>query len=479
MSLQAALVGPQIKSLKGALQCLAKLGSELLLEATPHKIILRSINTARSAYAAITFFHNFFDAYEIFEKELLQTGVLLKQLLAVFRTPRLSKLTLEIGSEETKLMVTVLAENGLRKRFRIPCMDVEILQATVDKDSQPTCLVAEAGALNRLLLSFWSSLREIMTSAMSKPQILSFVDPQKGSADKSLHTQLAVDTHEVFLSYQHLSRETGDVTFNLKDFKTMLSFCEMLQCNVALHFDAAGAPLVVEPHLRGTQQDMNCEAVLILATLRESQAERLQQNPPPTVIRGPGAGPLLGHSPVVAGGRTPQVPGDTPAARPSAHGVAGRAPNSVVQPQAPPTTGLPPRRPSRFAAESAMRPGTVHAADVGAQRDPPGQPASEEPARAEPMQEDPVAQKATIHRDGEGLLNNAADGAGNHGMELDANEDEAIGGPGDLVAAGLQDTEQSQDACSLRPLTSRYLVDDDSGEEQDEGDIIPGTPPED
>ena len=65
---------------------------------------------------------------------------------------------------------------------------------------------------------------------------------------------------------------------------------------------------------------MDYEAVLILATLRESQAERLQQNPPPTAIRGPGSGPLLGQSPAIAGGRTPQVPGDTPVARPLAAG---------------------------------------------------------------------------------------------------------------------------------------------------------------
>ncbi len=69
---------------------------------------------------------------------------------------------------------------------------------------------------------------------------------------------------------------------------------------------------------------MDYEAVLILATLRESQAVRLQQNPPPTAIRGPGSGPVLGQSPAVAGGRTPQVPGDTPAARTSNAGNACR-----------------------------------------------------------------------------------------------------------------------------------------------------------
>ena len=37
-----------------------------------------------------------------------------------------------------------------------------------------------------------------------------------GHADKSLHTQLAVDTREVFLDYRHSSSQTTDVTFNLQ-----------------------------------------------------------------------------------------------------------------------------------------------------------------------------------------------------------------------------------------------------------------------
>ena len=42
-------------------------------------------------------------------------------------------------------------------------------------------------------------------------------------------------------------------------------------------------------------------------------------------------------------------------------GMAGQASNSSTRPQAPPTTGAPMRRPTRFAVESAVRPGTVPA----------------------------------------------------------------------------------------------------------------------
>lgn len=70
-------------------------------------------------------------------------------------------------------------------------------------------------------------------------------------ADKALYTQLSLDTRELFLQYQHSSDAVSDVTFNLKDFKHMLSMCESLGASVAIRFDQPGAPLVVEPHFRG------------------------------------------------------------------------------------------------------------------------------------------------------------------------------------------------------------------------------------
>lgn len=71
-------------------------------------------------------------------------------------------------------------------------------------------------------------------------------------ADKALYTQLSLDTREVFLQYQHNSDAISDVTFNLKDFKHMLSMCESLGASVAIKFDQPGAPLVVEPQFRGS-----------------------------------------------------------------------------------------------------------------------------------------------------------------------------------------------------------------------------------
>ena len=85
-----------------------------------------------------------------------------------------------------------------------------------------------------------------------------------GHAEKSLHTQLAVDTREVFLDYRHNSSEATDVTFNLKDFRAVLVLCEGLGTNVAICFDQPGSPLLVQPvfHSSNPLVRGSCQAAL-------------------------------------------------------------------------------------------------------------------------------------------------------------------------------------------------------------------------
>jgi hypothetical protein len=37
----------------------------------------------------------------------------------------------------------------MHKSYKIPSMEAEILQATVDKEAFPTCVIAESGAMNK------------------------------------------------------------------------------------------------------------------------------------------------------------------------------------------------------------------------------------------------------------------------------------------------------------------------------------------
>lgn len=94
-----------------------------------------------------------------------------------------------------------------------------------------------------------------------------FVCDDAAHADKALYTQLSLDTREVFLQYQHSTDAVSDVTFNLKDFKHMLSMCESLGASVAIRFDQPGAPLVVEPHFTGNHVSSSLGLHLIASYL--------------------------------------------------------------------------------------------------------------------------------------------------------------------------------------------------------------------
>lgn len=83
-----------------------RVGSELLLEGVPERVrsftdpsecmllnilfvwqvVLRSINSSSSAYAAVTFHSNFFEEYNVFGSNVIQAGVLMKVALVSLHT---------------------------------------------------------------------------------------------------------------------------------------------------------------------------------------------------------------------------------------------------------------------------------------------------------------------------------------------------------------------------------------------------------
>ncbi len=89
---------------------------------------------------------------------------------------------------DSRAVVTLFCENGLRKMFGLPVLEAEILQATVDKDSFPTCVIAEHSPISKLLSSFHTTLSEVTMvcyPANSRGtgravQLRSFLDPQRG-----------------------------------------------------------------------------------------------------------------------------------------------------------------------------------------------------------------------------------------------------------------------------------------------------------
>ena len=109
MSLRFTLADRQLRLFRCGLQSLQKIGAELLLEALPARVsgsarraapgravtlrrpppapparphcaqlILRAINSSRSAYMSVTYDANFFHAYDVFDCNLVQAGLVMK-----------------------------------------------------------------------------------------------------------------------------------------------------------------------------------------------------------------------------------------------------------------------------------------------------------------------------------------------------------------------------------------------------------------
>ena len=278
------VAGVQLRSLRTAVQALARIGAEMTLEAFPESLVLRSLNSSKSAYLKVEFPSYFFDRFDMFEPSRnVKAGVHIKHLLVALRSSRTSRLMLDLDQGGSSMLIGVDSENGLRKDYRINLLDTEVYQTSVDRDALPVRITTEAAELGRLLSSFQQGLDEITVQAHPEGsaaaaggrgcKIHSFFDPTRGDAAQALHTDIDMDQREVFSSYKHTGDAACEVTFNLKDFKTIVNLCTAMECGLALHFECAGQPLVATPFFEVNQKDLGYTAELVLATLLEAGPE--------------------------------------------------------------------------------------------------------------------------------------------------------------------------------------------------------------
>ncbi|KAG2501643.1 hypothetical protein HYH03_000147 [Edaphochlamys debaryana] len=283
MSFRFSLGRAQIKQFKTTLLTLNKIGGELLVEATPEQFTLRALNTAKSAILCVGFNTQFFDSYGVYDSSVVQTALLTKNVLAILRSQRIVQVDFSLDFAVARLSATVQTEEGLVKRYSCDCIEGESLHPSVDKDAFPTVVIAEAAELDKLLASFQNTMEEItvianpisaaaLAAGHKACELKSYTDPNRTGQDQTLQTSLTLDTRSVFTSYHHASDMAVDVTFNVRDFRTMCGLCAALEADVALRFELAGAPVLVEPHFRDVAEGSGVDftGMLVLSSLAES-----------------------------------------------------------------------------------------------------------------------------------------------------------------------------------------------------------------
>lgn len=285
MSLQFSLAGPQIRCFKVVLQSLAKTSaSELLIEAFPGQLILRSINTSRSAYLAVNLGSGFFDEFQAHGR-VIQTAILLKDALVVFGGGRIVRVSFQFASADERAAVRVFGENGLKKVYGVACLNSDVLNANISEAEYPVKMIFGGPDLQRLLSSFQSDHDELTIVAhpcdgpgSGSCELRTFHDPAGiGKVSSSLRTELSFDAQSLMILYEHTSRDSVHATFNVQDLKAVVFLCNQLGTDVCIKVHSPGVPLLVEPHWASSRmrRDLNLqtelEAKLVLATLAGSQ----------------------------------------------------------------------------------------------------------------------------------------------------------------------------------------------------------------
>ncbi|XP_057439355.1 uncharacterized protein LOC130731168 [Lotus japonicus] len=277
-----------LKTFARCITCLARIGNELSIQASPSQLLLHTINSSRSAYQSITFKPGFFDVYTV-STNPVQCSVLLKAVCAVLRTPiaNIDHLTVKLPDPDASKVQWILdCYSGMKKTYWITCnVEPDIQNLSLDRQKFPSNFVVRPRDMNRLLSNFQSSLQEITviaTEPASLPpdsandiggkavELRSYIDPTKDN-DSSLHTQLWIDPKEEFLQYVHTG-DPIDVTFSVKELKAFLSFCEGCEVDIHFHFEKAGEPILMAPKF-GLEDGShsNFDATLVLATMLTSQ----------------------------------------------------------------------------------------------------------------------------------------------------------------------------------------------------------------
>ncbi|CAM9211288.1 unnamed protein product [Ectocarpus sp. 6 AP-2014] len=264
--MEVSIPHKSLKVFAQAVQCLMKVGKELFIETTGDQLILRTLNDAKSAFAAF-YFNDSGGFFETFRRGWR-------------RCSRVLRLVIYVEGEdeehiEPHLVFQMYCEFGYRKVHRFSLQDCEIMHA-----------VFEGEGASRL------SCPPVQLSQLA------------GGADRAvLKTEMSISTAE----FCGTDDEEVELVFSLKEIKVrmlvgmaLLHFSETTEAQtLEMLFREGGDPLLFQSHSKAFA------AELIMATMEPKVIRK--EPPPPTAAAASGAkrepGTTAGSGGVPASGR--------------------------------------------------------------------------------------------------------------------------------------------------------------------------------
>ncbi|XP_023293349.2 cell cycle checkpoint control protein RAD9A [Lucilia cuprina] len=241
--MKCSLEGMNAKAIAKSIQSLAKIGSDLCVEADENGLQFRTFNPSKSAMATIRFQRIFFETYSLEESGVNYCKVCMKAILAVFKNMRhVERCEIRLLADQLKLQVQFKCSLETMKNALISVVDDEILTTNVSQDEAINVIVGSYKIFNDISSNFNATESEITLESMGN--CLTAKNYIEGARvnDKFMRSQLKLSPSE-FETYS--IQEESAITFSLKEFRAFLAFAETINENITLNFSQEGSPLFV------------------------------------------------------------------------------------------------------------------------------------------------------------------------------------------------------------------------------------------
>jgi len=269
--MQCVIPKNYIKLFAKSVQCLAKIGEDLYIEAIRKKIVFRTLNSSRVAFFAFFLDEKFFEDYSLEDNIERKFAVKLKSCQAVFRQfDTVERCIFRLDEIQERVIFELICKHGIRKVYKLTYEVIEPIQALYNKDNAVNSMIFAPRKLMECVGNFQTQVEEISLS-VSKDSILlqSFADeaaPKTKAKLQELKTRLTLDVGD-FESYD-ISLPTC-LTFCLKEFKAILTFCDAAGQSISMNFEKSGRPVLLSVKYFGV-----FEADFVLATLLDNSSQQ-------------------------------------------------------------------------------------------------------------------------------------------------------------------------------------------------------------
>ena len=290
-----------IRTFAATVSFLSKVGNELFIEAETDCLVLRALNDAQSAFAAVYLrtepdsqgAPGFFDSYSR-PPRTIKCKLATKLLRIIFRsTKRVTEMRISFerelsGAKSHSIVFRMGCVGHMTKTHRFSVEECQILQAVFDKTQAPNNITTRVRQLSRVVEHIQGTEDLYIAAAHDRVRVKSWHDgmghasanSHADDADVSCnHTSTALTIQpEEFEGYSFgLDGRGGDndgeveLVFSRKEVKAILSFCSSVfvdMCgdgpSVNLYYSANGQPILISTDATPTEA---FEATLVMATM--------------------------------------------------------------------------------------------------------------------------------------------------------------------------------------------------------------------